>query len=211
MVNCPLAVPQAMRPEALMRRMYLLRQRLMGGYVFIHINKCGGSSVEAALGIPVKVHDTALQRRRKIGRNRWERAFTFSIVRHPYSRVISQYAYRVRTNQTRLATAGLGLNEWIRRAYRDRQRPYYDQPRMFAPCKRWLTDESGKLMVDIVAKLETIDADWPIIEERIGREVALPHHNATPAPGWEALDRGARRIIDARFRDDFEAFGYSPG
>ena len=36
---------------------YLLRQRLGGRYVFIHINKCGGTSVEAALGIPVKIHD----------------------------------------------------------------------------------------------------------------------------------------------------------
>jgi hypothetical protein len=35
---------------------YLMEQRLAGRYVFIHIsNKCGGTSVEAALGIP-KMH-----------------------------------------------------------------------------------------------------------------------------------------------------------
>jgi chondroitin 4-sulfotransferase 11 len=202
---------RALKSETLIRRVYLLRQRLMGSYVFIHINKCGGTSVEAALGIPVKVHDTALQRRRRIGSRRWNRAFTFSVVRHPYSRVISQHAYRVRTNQTRLATTGLGLNDWIRRTYRDRERPYYDEPRMFAPCKHWLTDEFGEFIVDFVARLESIEADWRVIQEQIGSNAALPHHNATPSVGWEALDSESRRIIDACFREDFEAFGYTTG
>lgn len=73
---------------------FLLRQRLTGEAIFIHINKCGGSSVEEALGIPVKIHDTAAARRRKIGARRWDRAFTFTLVRHPYSKVISHYSYR---------------------------------------------------------------------------------------------------------------------
>ena len=38
---------------------YLLRQRASARYVFIHINKCGGTSVEAALRIPIKIHDSA--------------------------------------------------------------------------------------------------------------------------------------------------------
>ncbi|NRB36268.1 MAG: hypothetical protein HRU31_16320 [Rhodobacteraceae bacterium] len=37
------------------------------------------TAVEAALGLP-KIHDTALQRREKIGKARWDRVPTFSIV-----------------------------------------------------------------------------------------------------------------------------------
>ncbi len=190
---------------------YLLRQRAWGSYVFIHINKCGGTSVEAALGIPVKIHDTALARRRKIGRRRWERAFTFALVRHPYSKVISHYRYRVATNQTRLATKPLELNDWIRRCYRDNDPAYYDQPLMFAPCFDWVSDEDGKLIVDYVAKLETIDADWPVIQERTGARAALPVKNSSgPRRGWEDLDTTARGILQGHFHKDFEAFGYQP-
>ena len=47
-----------------------LRKTIYGQFAFIHINKCGGTSIEAALNLP-KTHDTAQQRRDKIGRDHW--------------------------------------------------------------------------------------------------------------------------------------------
>jgi chondroitin 4-sulfotransferase 11 len=188
---------------------YLFRQRVAGRYVFIHINKCGGTSVESALGIPVKIHDTALARRKKIGRRRWEQAFTFALVRHPYSKVISHYKYRIKTNQTAMREAPIALNEWIRKSYQDKDRHYYDQPLMFAPCFHWVTDQNGDVIVDYIAKLETIATDWPIIQERIGQEAPLPVKNISGSEfGWKDLDATARRIIQGHFRKDFEMFGY---
>jgi hypothetical protein len=189
---------------------YLLRQRLGGRYVFIHINKCGGTSVEAALGIP-KMHDTALARRRKIGRRRWEQAFTFALVRHPYDKVASLYRYRVRTGQTGLGADPIELNEWVRRAFEAKDPAYYDRPLMFAPCFDWVSDSGGKVIVDYIARLETIADDWPVIQERTGERAALPMRNFSRGErtaGREALDASARRIVQGHFRRDFEAFGY---
>lgn len=190
---------------------YLLEQRLAGRYVFIHINKCGGTSVEAALGIP-KLHDSARLRRLKIGRHRWDAAFTFALVRHPYSRLISFYKYRVRYNQTGLRDdQPLEFNAWIRATLADRNPAYYDQPRMFAPCFDWVSDRSGRIIVDYIAKLETIEEQWPVIQERIGQAVPLPVRNASRSgPGREILDAEARRIVQEWFRKDFEEFGYKP-
>ena len=190
---------------------YLLEQRLAGRYVFIHINKCGGTSVEAALGIP-KLHDTARLRRLKIGRRRWEKAFTFALVRHPYSRLISFYKYRARYNQTGLRDERpLDLNAWIRATLADRDPAYYDQPRMFAPCFDWVSDRNGRVIVDYIAKLETIEEQWPVIQERIGEPGALPVRNVSGnRSDREILDGEARRIIQESFRKDFEAFGYEP-
>lgn len=191
---------------------YLTRQRLSGRFVFIHINKCGGTSVEAALGIPVKIHDTAQRRRLKLGRRRWEEAFTFALVRHPYSRLISFYKYRTRYNQTGLRDSRpVGINDWIRATLADEDPAYYDHPRWFAPCFDWVSDRSGRIIVDYVAKLETIEEQWPVIEERIGRAAPLPMRNVSSAgPGREVLDAAARRIVQERFRKDFEEFGYGP-
>ena len=189
---------------------YLLEQRLAGRYVFIHINKCGGTSVEAALGIP-KMHDTALARRRKIGSRRWEQAFTFAIARHPFDKAVSLYRYRLRTNQTGLGTNPIKLNDWVRRTFQEKDPAYYDQPLMFAPCFTWVSDTRGDVIVDYIARLETIDADWPIIQERTGERAALPKRNSArgerPA-ARDALDVDARRILQAHFRPDFETFGY---
>jgi len=191
---------------------YLLRQRLSGRFVFIHINKCGGTSVEAALDIPVKIHDTARLRRLKLGRRRWEEAFTFALVRHPYSRLISFYKYRTRYNQTGLRDdRPLELNAWIAATLVDRNPAYYDVPRMFAPCFDWISDRNGRIIVDYVARIETIGEQWPVIQERTGRMMPLPVRNASRGElSRDALDGESRRIIQERFRKDFEELGYEP-
>ena len=190
---------------------YLIRQRTSGTYVFIHINKCGGTSVEAALGIPLKIHDTARLRRMKLGRRRWEQAFTFALIRHPYSRLISFHKYRSRYNQTGLRDRPVALDDWIEEVFEKRNPALYDIPRMFAPCFDWLSDGKGRIIVDHVAKLETIETDWPLIQARIGQTAELPTRNISgpgSGRGWDALGPDARRIIQKHFHRDFEEFGY---
>ncbi|MEZ5715131.1 MAG: hypothetical protein R3D85_08155 [Paracoccaceae bacterium] len=93
MSRCLLSAPRdpidrnsldAFGPE---KRDFLLQQRDSGRVCFIHTNKCGGTSIETALGIP-KVYDTALQRIAKIGRPAWDR-MCFATTRHPFARVCS--------------------------------------------------------------------------------------------------------------------------
>jgi chondroitin 4-sulfotransferase 11 len=189
---------------------YLIRQRLSGSYVFIHINKCGGTSVEKALGIPVKIHDIARHRRLKLGRRRWREAFTFALVRHPYDRVVSLHKFRIRTNQTGLGDRPLELNAWVRAAFGSKDPAYYDKPHFFAPCFDWVSDRDGQIIVDHIAKLEAIEEEWPALRARLGAAADLPMRNATPGPGRDSLDAESRRIIQRHFRRDFEAFGYEP-
>ncbi len=188
---------------------FILKQKYLGKTVFIHINKCGGSSVESALHIPIKIHDTAQQRRRRLGQH-WDGKFKFSFVRHPYEKVVSHYHYRIKTDQTRLGTSPISLNDWVRLAYGERDPRYYDKPLMFAPSLDWLTDPNGDLMVDYVGKLETMRQNWAIIQKRLGKHTPLPRKNATPqrAPATELLDQTSIDIINMRFAKDFRAFGY---
>lgn len=193
----------------LRRADFVIRQRLAGQYVFIHINKCGGTSVEAALKIPVKLHDMARVRRMKIGRRRWEEAFTFALIRHPYERVASLHKFRIRTNQTGLGDRPIELNAWVRAAFAEKDPAYYDKPRMFAPCFDWVSDDSGKVIVEYIAKLETIGSQWPEIQQRIGTDAELPLRNVSAkGPGREALSAESRQTIQRHFAKDFEVFGY---
>jgi hypothetical protein len=180
-------------------------------FAFIHINKCGGTSVEKALGLP-KVHDTAQQRVERIGWERWNRMHSFALIRHPYAKVVSHYKYRVKTDQTGLGGGAVDLNEWIRRAYGDQEPELHDQPIMFAPCVEWLRID-GEIVVRQIVKLEEIASEWPAICRNIGRPgAAMAHANRTSSNSLDEarslLDAESVRILRDRFAEDFDRFDY---
>ena len=127
-------------------------------FEFIHVNKCGGSSIEIALGI-AKTHDTAAERRAAIGAEAWDAAYTFATVRNPFDRVASIYYYRVRTDQHGLADRHLGFNAWVRRTFGDKDPAYWDESAYLAPAADWVS-AGGQVIVDHVARLEDIATEW---------------------------------------------------
>ncbi|MDQ2088784.1 sulfotransferase family 2 domain-containing protein [Marimonas arenosa] len=195
------------------KRAFLLDQRDHGTVCFIHVNKCGGSSIEAALGIP-KIHDTAQQRIAKIGRPAWDRIWSFATTRHPYARVCSLYQFRLKRNISDIASDGIGLEEWVRRAIGDKEPRFYNIPLMFAPCTAWLTGDHGDILVDAVFDISEIARHWPEIARRAGVTSRLDWHNTTGRydAGSAATELGlaARRLVDTHFAADFERFGYRP-
>ena len=64
-------------------------------FVFIHINKTGGSSIELALGYSPE-HKTAVVKRKELGKGAWKKLFSFTIVRNPWDRAVSHYHRKVR-------------------------------------------------------------------------------------------------------------------
>lgn len=189
---------------------YLRAQAIRGSWAFIHINKCGGTSVEHALNIP-KIHDTAQQRRDRLGQARWDALTSFSIVRHPYPRVRSLYHYRIKTDRLDRSRGEIGLDDWIRATFAERDPLYYDKPQMLLPARAWLTDTDDSMMVDFVARLEEIGTDWPRIQALIGSDAELPMKNTTRGGSGAPTDGLSRASLDTLaeyFDADFESFGY---
>ncbi len=176
-------------------------------FEFIHINKCGGSSVEIALGLE-KTHDTALDRRDQIGNAAWQAAFTFTIVRNPFERVASIYYYRVRTDMTGLANRHLNFNDWIARVFGENDPAYWEDSPLMRPATEWVFQD-GKLLVDHVARLEQIAAEWPKICKKLGitRNLQLTNQNSHPAHGAIYSDH-SRKLIETIFAADLDQFNY---
>lgn len=186
-----------------------LYYRHVANFVFIHINKCGGSSIEVALNIPFE-HKTATQYIGEIGERRWNNIFRFSFVRNPWDRVVSHYHYRVMTNQTNMGDNIISFNEWVLQAYREENPAFYDQPQMFMPQSNWISDPDGRIIVDFVGRFENIQADFAHVASKIGNKVrALPHHKASKRGGYQQYySDESRNIVEERFSKDIENFGY---
>lgn len=177
-------------------------------FTFVHINKCGGSSIEIALGLP-KRHATADALRDEVGADAWSRRFTFAIVRNPFDRVTSLYYYRVRWNNHGLGDRHANINQWIRALWQDADPRYDDPPFLNWPCAAWLTDRAGTILVDQVVRLEDIETEWPKITRRLGVDVPLPSLNTNKRPPYQdVLTPESRAIIESAFVEDLSRFGY---
>lgn len=182
--------------------------KYMTDVFFVHINKTAGSSIEEALGLPFQ-HLTAREMRELVGSERWEQGFSFAFVRNPWDKVASHYHFRVKTNQTGLGQDPIGFNDWVVRAYGERDSRYYDQPKMFMPQVEWIDDERGVCLVEFVGRYERLEKDFATVCERTGRGGELPHLKSSDRPHYEELySERAAEVVARRFRRDIERFGY---
>lgn len=192
------------------QRLYAgVHTRYLTDFVFVHINKTGGSSIEKALGLPFQ-HKTARELRDELGRQRWERRFSFAFVRNPWDKVASHYHFRVLTNQTSLGADPIGFNEWVVRAYGENDPRYFDRPKMFMPQVEWVSDERGRIIVDFIGRFERLEEDFRKVSRILEREAALPHLKKSRDGDYRALFTSeAADVVERWFARDIAAFGYS--
>jgi hypothetical protein len=196
--------------KLLHRKPVPLRQGKHGPFIFVHINKTAGTSVGRAIGLPVKDHLMATEIIERIGRQAWDAAYKFTVVRNPWDKVVSHYEYRRKKDKTGIATGNIGFTDWVRMTYGpDKDTFYYNNPRSFQPQVDWLKDADGLISMDYIIRFESLREDFEHVRQQIGLDTELPHLNASKRSGYHAYYDGETRETVARwFREDIEAFGY---
>ena len=200
--------------------------------VFIHVSKNGGTSIVESAGDQIvnAGHRTASSWLAEHG----DDALLFAVVRHPYERVASEYAYRRHRllggeQNPHLNDAAESLPDWVvatlaEGRYRtseffERTGEPFNTSNMvdgnliwFVPQTRWLGDDDGHLLVDEILRFERIDADWARFCERHGIDAPLRHRNASPGSvaARDGLGNRVKQIIHDHYRSDFEAFDFAP-
>jgi hypothetical protein len=191
--------------------------------VFVHVPKTAGMSIEHVflgllgltwetraplllranddprLGPPRLAHLTAAE---YVGcgyltAQAWKSCFTFSFVRNPWDRMVSEYKYRgypVKIDFKTYLFKRLPAAGWT------------DTYRHIIPQHDFVYDEGGKLLVDFVGRYERLQADFDIVCDRIGiPRTALPRVNRSledsRADSFRELRKRLRRAIWSRERE----------
>lgn len=188
-----------------------LKQGCNGSYIFVHINKTAGTSIGRAIGLPVKDHLTAKEIIAKTGKQKWDAAYKFTVVRNPWDKVVSLYEYRRKKNKTQIASQDITFTQWVKLTHgQDRNSFYNDNVKSFQPQVEWLKDDEGTIAINFVARFETLHADFDQIRDAIGTGADLPHLNASSRRSYKDYYSDETREIIARwYREDIEVFAYT--
>eukprot|EP00316_Scyphosphaera_apsteinii_P002140 CAMPEP_0119323924 /NCGR_PEP_ID=MMETSP1333-20130426/61954_1 /TAXON_ID=418940 /ORGANISM="Scyphosphaera apsteinii, Strain RCC1455" /LENGTH=288 /DNA_ID=CAMNT_0007331495 /DNA_START=189 /DNA_END=1055 /DNA_ORIENTATION=+ len=160
----------------------------------------------------------------------WTRAFTFALVRDPWSRLVSMWAFHLvskhpldggyltqtqRTAAKRNETLSIYLfRKWIVRTHsvyppgsREEWRLFgaghgNEQARSFNASQiSWLVNEQGQLIVDAVFKLEQLQTSWPQLQARICGLQHVTYRSALENPIIRALDHPSTHRPYAEYYD----------
>ncbi|MCT8341127.1 sulfotransferase family protein [Flavobacteriaceae bacterium TK19130] len=190
---------------------HLLHSYFEKEYVFIHINKNGGSSIEKALGDIDQVHMDALTLKNFMGSETYNKKFSFAFVRNPYDRIVSQYHYRLGNNQTGIEDQSISFKDWLRITYVEKNPEFVNYPLMFQTQWDWVSDKHEEQLVDFIGRFETMQQDFDTICDRIGiPRKTLPHKRKSERKQEfdSYFDRESLDIVNRVFAVDFERFGY---
>jgi hypothetical protein len=217
-------------------------------FIFVHVPKSAGTSVTqlfseyssyrdlevggTALGEALQnefkkrfgltKHATASEIRAIVGAELWNAYSSFGIVRNPYARAQSTFHF---------------MKRWRGNKEMDRLKFIENMPdfRTFALSAKlkkkqihrllwtqtqWLCDETGKLLVNQVGRLESLDADLariqagiPGLPERPAQAVLAPQKNKSDADDAALVkllreEPAVEKAIYEAYKQDFDTFGY---
>jgi hypothetical protein len=193
--------------------------------IFIHINKCGGSSIDTLFNKEHCGHKTALDYK-NCHPQKFDSYFKFSFTRNPWDKMVSFYHYHKKRgwdlnwdwNQAN-APSFQEFIKIINDYSQEKQIAIFSGSLMTSKGMRmsnhieWVCDESGNLLVDFIGKLENFQADFDYICDQIKMpRIELPHKNKSKHKHYtEYYDDETRQIVSEKYAKDIEYFGYKFG
>jgi len=174
----------------------------------VDINRTASGSMRKALDFSDRPrHETAVEKKRRLG-DKYDGAWVFSVVRNPYSRVVSQYKHRRDTDGADT------FEEWVWQVY-VKNRPTLLPDRryfykLFRPQAEWVCGPREGNLVDYIGRFEKLNEAWGTIKENTGAEGELPHMSRSEdeRPWQSFYTEETAEIIRLRFERDFDQFGY---
>jgi hypothetical protein len=193
-------------------------------FIFCHIPKTGGTSINAAFGwsffyrTPSSYRNLAIGTEHKITDKCLHlNCFIFAFVRNPYDRFVSYYNYLknkggmfgdifwephdMAEHNKNLIGETKNISEFLRQENLEKKMMEQD-PSAIVPQHVWLPNGA-----DFIGKLENLDNDFKTLTNILKKDLDLPHVNKSIKEATE-LDKEEKQIIYEFYKRDFELYGY---
>tara|TARA_Y100001973_G_C5184814_1_gene327156 strand:- start:1405 stop:2034 length:630 start_codon:yes stop_codon:yes gene_type:complete len=198
-------------------------------FIFVHIPKTGGTSIENSLPrsvqIPMlnKVSTSAKHWTLKnyvLNNTFCSDYFTFSFVRNPWDMTVSMYHYLWesdhlwprRWRKINQSFSKLSFSEWLKdEAFKSpviRSIDVAKKGGANGSLLDWV--EYGDHKLNFIGKFENLQEDFNIVCDKIGiPRQQLPHKNKSKHKHYtEYYDEETREIVEKKYAKDIEYFGY---
>ncbi len=191
----------------------------------VHIPKAAGNSINRAFGVSWENHKDLARYRAELPTEVFAGYFKFAVVRNPWERLLSDYNYQLRKSRPDDSRLLLRDPEGRRREFTEwaalaMGRDGSCEPSSwggevsagigrFSPQVDWISVE-GRVAVDFVARLETIDLDFERIRAATGlAQRHLPRRNARFHLHYSwYYDDVTRARVARHYASDIAEFGY---
>ena len=198
--------------------------------IFIHIPRTAGTSVETLLQIPFNLnnlhgihnnkalqHLTATQIKNTIPKNLFDNSWIFSIIRHPYSRMVSEFYWRPKLQlsispQLKNNTNFIFFLRKVLKIVENKQYQHTLFHDHFIPLYEFLTIDN-KLIPNYILRFENLHLDIPILKKKLNINIDLPKLEKTiysKKYTKSILTPRAKLIIQQIYKKDFKYFQFKP-
>ena len=184
-------------------------------FIYIHIPKCGGTSVLTHLDSPDVNGDSHWHYNRKpINENLVQDYFVFTFVRNPWDRFVSEVNW---LKHNRPNTNSMSFERICRKFKNNRFQKYIGKSLakthlipQYDSASYAVRDISN---VDFIGRFENLQEDFNTICDKIGiPRQQLPHTNTTKHKHYtEYYDDETRQIVAEKYAKDIEYFDYEFG
>ena len=187
-------------------------------YIFVHIPKCGGNSVNKFIrrkNISVIDHNIRAKNfkylKDRVAENLKGYVFTFS--RNPWDRLVSAYFYLRQGGY--ITKDKIDYDKYLSHysTFEDMVLNWNDNlfnQLHFMEQYKWICDSNGELIPDFIGRFENLQEDFDIVCDKIGiPKQKLPHKNKSKHKHYtEYYNDETRQIVAEKYAKDIEYFGY---
>lgn len=187
----------------------ILYKRFFGkNIIFVHINKNAGTTITNSINQDSKLHLNAQEYYNFYGERIWRNSFKFSVVRNPYTRVVSLYEYRKNNKKT-----NLDFNSWVEMTFNKLLGiKELDTPKFFQTQYDWLK-VNNQIDLNYLCYFENLENDWEILSKKLKIKSKIGHFNKGNYKKDELIkdyySTESKKIIEQYFKIDFKYFKYS--
>lgn len=161
-------------------------------YIFVHVAKTGGTSVEHILhnnNVFGDIHNIIFMAYKLMPDEEFHSKFKFGFVRNPFDREVSNYFWHAKTNTNKIKD--VSFDDWVKWRYNiepdcvgiewfnDKDEFFYNKGFARNNQLGHFVDTRGVIITDFIGRYETLNEDWEYIANKINVNPKLPHEYPT--------------------------------